>query len=77
MSATSSAVTGKSNRVRSVWATYAGRPSSSTRPALGSSSPSSTRNRVVLPPPLGPSTHTDRPASTSKDTSCSTGAVVP
>ena len=76
MSATSSAVTGKSSLVRSVCATYAGRPLTSTLPASGSSSPRRTRNRVVLPPPFGPSTHTDRPGATSKETSSRTGSLL-
>src|SRR6185503_15127934 len=73
ITATSSAVTGKSSRVRSVWATYAGRPLTSTVPAAGSSSPSSTRNSVVFPPPFGPSTQTDSPGATSNETSSSAG----
>ena len=62
MSATSSALTGKSSRARSDCATYAGRPATSTSPARAGSSPVSARRRVVLPPPFGPSTQTDVPA---------------
>ena len=68
MRATSSALTGKSSLVRSVWATYAGRPATRTVPTAGWSSLSSARNSVVLPPPLGPSTQTVRPGSTPNDT---------
>ena len=43
-------------------------------PRIGRSSPSSTRSRVVLPPPFGPSSATRRPASTSKVTSSIAGS---
>ena len=72
MSATSRALTGKSRRVRSVWATYAGRPVTCMRPAAGSSSPVRARKRVVLPPPFGPSTQTVTPGSAAKLTPLST-----
>ena len=45
------------------------RPCTSTVPRCCGSSPSSARNSVVLPPPLGPSTATRRPGATSKATS--------
>ena len=41
------------------------------------SSPSKARNRVVLPPPLGPSTATVVPAGTSKSRSVMTGSPGP
>ena len=66
MSATSNALTGKSSRARSVWGTYAGRPGRVTSPRRCASSPSSARNSVVLPPPLGPSTATISPGAAAK-----------
>ena len=48
-------------------------PASATLPADGVSSPVSARKRVVLPPPLGPSTPSDVPAGSAKETSRRTG----
>ena len=62
MSATSSALTGKSRRERSVCGTTPQRPGATTRPATGSSSPVSARKSVVLPPPFGPRTAARSPA---------------
>src|SRR6266542_4282995 len=45
-----------------------GTPSRSTRPRVARSRPPTMRRSVVLPHPLGPSRHTNSPASTSKDT---------
>ena len=75
MSATSSALTGKSRRERSVCGTTAKRAGASSVPASGASSPSRTRKSVVLPPPLGPSTPMRSPACRANDTSLSTGAA--
>ena len=74
MTATSRALTGKSSRAWAAWATCAGRPWIRTVPAASGSWPISARKRVVLPPPLGPSTHTELPASAAKDTPLSTGS---
>ena len=49
-----------------------GRPGITISPRRTGSSPSSARNSVVLPPPLGPSTATRRPGATSKETARST-----
>src|SRR3546814_3868317 len=46
-----------------------GRPSSRTRPASGSSNPTSRRSRVDLPAPFGPSRPTMLPPSSDTDTS--------
>jgi len=69
MSKTSSAEIGKSSRARSVWATVAGAPARAIAPSVAGSSPSRARKRVVLPPPLGPSTATVSPGSAEKETS--------
>ena len=74
MSATSSALTGKSSRERSVCGTTAKRAGARSVPAMGASSPSSTRKSVVLPPPFGPRTPIRSPACSANDTSVSTGA---
>ena len=71
--ATSSALTGKSSRERSVCGTTAKRAGARSVPAMGASSPSSTRKSVVLPPPLGPRTPIRSPACNANDTSVSTG----
>ena len=76
ISATSSALTGKSSRERSVCGTVAAAPATSSAPASGGSSPSSTRNSVVLPPPLGPRTATRSPGARRELTSRSTGGAV-
>ncbi len=49
-------------------------PSSNTRPASACWSPATTRSRVDLPLPLGPSTHTISCAATSRSTASSAGA---
>ena len=77
MSATSSALTGKSSRERSVCGTYAVTPSIAAVPATAGSSPSRARKSVVLPPPLGPSTATAWPACAVNVTSRSAGAPGP
>ena len=50
-----------------------GAPSSAPSPACGGSRPSSVRNSVVLPPPLGPSTHSTSPAVSDSSTSAPDG----
>ena len=77
MRATSSALTGKSSRGRSAWGSWAGRPSTAALPLTGDRSPARTRNRVVLPPPLGPSTHSEVPGSSAKVTASSAGGALP
>ena len=74
MTATSSALTGKSRWMWAAWATCAGRPCRWKLPALVAIWPISARNRVVFPPPLGPRTQTDVPGSAVKDTPVSTGS---
>jgi hypothetical protein len=44
-----------------------GRPSIATEPASGCTSPAISRNVVVLPQPLGPSSTTNSPSATSSD----------
>ena len=44
-----------------------------TCPESGISSPAMTRSSVVLPLPLGPSSATSSPVSTSSETSCKAG----
>ena len=46
----------------------AGSPNRSTSPRVGRSSPSASRNSVVLPPPLGPAIATNSPRSTRRST---------
>ena len=50
----------------------AGRPKTRTVPAVGRSSPSTSRSSVVLPPPFGPAIATNSPAPTASETSSST-----
>ena len=69
------ALTGKSSRERSVCGTTPKRAGATRVPASGSSSPSSTRNSVVLPPPLGPRTPMRSPACSANETPVSTGAA--
>src|SRR4029453_13109159 len=45
----------------------------STRPAAGSSAPSTTFNKVDLPDPFGPTSATNSPGATAIDTSSRTG----
>ena len=75
MRATSSALTGKSSRERSVCGTTPKRAGARSVPAMGASSPRRTRKSVVLPPPFGPRTPMRSPACRANDTSVSTGAA--
>ena len=53
------------------------RPATTTRPALGRSSPASKLRSVVLPDPLGPMTERNSPAPTASETSATTAAPLP
>ncbi len=78
ISATSSALTGKSRRERSVCGTRATRPAGrSSVPPPTARSPVSTRNSVDFPPPLGPRTAIRSPAQARNVTLAIAGTTDP